>query len=421
MNVPLTGTVANNTEQSYPSDPCVETPWKGLAPDHAPAGGPRLSRRGHPWDDLATLAPPLRTLATQRAQNQLLLDRQEQIQPLLDALCAAYVCGALEKMGEPLQAHTTIDFEAQVERLGVLPAHRATWRRMLGWLTEEGYLEALPGGWRVLQTPPRRDPRKSLQMLCLRRPEYWPLLLQVARCGRQLASLLRGETAAEQLLYPDAHQFTPEYLFQDHPQWRFTTELAGAIVAPLVAPCAETTALRLLTLCGGLGGLTAQVLPRLTGTPHEFHFTETSEALLVRAERRFHDCPHFHCHRLDIHRSLVEQGFSALPPDLIFASHCLHLVADVRQILQHIHSLLVPEGLLVLLEPVRPHRVLELIFGLTVAWEARRDRPLRPEHPYLSAATWQALLREAGFRAVEILTTLDNGKELDTALILAKA
>ena len=39
----------------------------------------------------------------------------------------------------------------------------------------------------------------------------------------------------------------------------------------------------------------------------------------------------------------------------------------------------------------------ETVFGLTSGWWRFTDRDLRPDHPLLERAQWEAVLRETGF------------------------
>jgi len=123
---------------------------------------------------------------------------------------------------------------------------------------------------------------------------------------------------------------------------------------------------------------------------------------------------------LDIERAVESQGFAGRDFDVVVAANVLHATADLRAGLGRIRRLLVPGGLLVLIEGTRPQNWIDLTFGLTDGWWKFSDRELRKDHPLLETAGWLRLLEEGGFLAtVELAGPAAGGQAADFTVFVA--
>ena len=84
------------------------------------------------------------------------------------------------------------------------------------------------------------------------------------------------------------------------------------------------------------------------------------------------------------------RGLSAGDYDVIIASNVIHATADLRQTLERVRRLLVPGGLLVMLEVTAPQRWFDLTVGLTEGWWAYTDHDLRTNIRRCAAAVAQS-------------------------------
>jgi hypothetical protein len=75
----------------------------------------------------------------------------------------------------------------------------------------------------------------------------------------------------------------------------------------------------------------------------------------------------------------------------------LHATADLRRTFDNVGRLLAPNGLLVMVEMVRPQRFISITFGLTEGWWKFTDRDLRPSSLLLGHDGWRQFLSGAGF------------------------
>ena len=97
----------------------------------------------------------------------------------------------------------------------------------------------------------------------------------------------------------------------------------------------------------------------------------------------------------------VTQGFDVGSYDIIVGLDVVHATPRIAETLDNLKSLLGPRGLLCLLETVKTHRHMNMIWGLAEGWWFFEDRKLRPHSPLLGIPAWIDVLEQAGFRAVE--------------------
>ncbi len=108
---------------------------------------------------------------------------------------------------------------------------------------------------------------------------------------------------------------------------------------------------------------------------------------------------------LDIEKEPKLQGFCCHSYDLIIAANVLHSTANLQEeTLPHIQSLLRPGGHLLLLELTQQSPWIDLIFGVTQGWWRFSDYHLRPNHPIITASTWESILLKSGFSQVEFVS-----------------
>ncbi|KAI0973453.1 putative polyketide synthase [Xylaria arbuscula] len=182
--------------------------------------------------------------------------------------------------------------------------------------------------------------------------------------------------------------------------------------------------MNILEIGAGTGGLTAQVLDFLLTESgeelyREYTFTDISTGFFASAKERFRDCPRVQYAVLDISKDPVEQGFPVGHYDLIIASNVLHATPLLTRTLEHIKTLLRPDGRLLLQELCPTSNWVGFIFGLFPGWWLGKDDG-RASQPYISPKEWDARLRDAGFTGVDASALdADNPYQLN-AMIVAR-
>ncbi|HWM83625.1 MAG TPA: SDR family NAD(P)-dependent oxidoreductase [Pseudolabrys sp.] len=346
----------------------------------------------------------------------------------LETLCIDYVVQAMRDLGWRPVTGATVKPDELAMQLRVLPRHRRLFGRLLAILGEAGWLTPQPaGGWRVMRAfdelPQGDGLANRLALMIAQAPPGGAAEIELTgRVAGELAAALRGDCDPMQLLFPGGSTETAEALYRDAPTAQVFNGLMAEVIAQAAAAAREGRALRILEIGAGTGGTTARVAPRLPREGVEYTFTDVGPAFVTRARERFADHPAMHFAVLDLEREPDEQGFADRRFDIVIAANVIHATADLHRTLARVRRLLMPGGLLAMLEVTAPQRWFDLTVGLTEGWWAFTDTALRPDYATLPRARWLRMLPECGFDA---LVALPEGEQQGAlalqSLFLARA
>jgi NADPH:quinone reductase-like Zn-dependent oxidoreductase/SAM-dependent methyltransferase len=348
-----------------------------------------------------------------------LIEKNDRIERELDPLCAAFIVRALGQLDPSLQTGERFTTESLVGRLGIAPRHRGVMGRYLRILEEDGILKRAGAKWELRLHPDSVDANAMWKESLSTNPAYHAELTLLGRCGGRLADVLRGGLDPLQLIFPEGSLAVAEHLYQDSPLLRFYNLVAQHAVSTFIESLPQGRSLRVLEIGAGTGGLSAYVLSRLPADQTRYDYTDLSNAFFLKAKEKFRDYPFIDYRILNIEGDPLEQGFQPHSFDLILASEVLHATADMRRTLANVKRLLASEGLLLMVEGVRPSRWIDLVFGLTEGWWRFSDRDLRSEYPLLSLAKWRSLLAEMEFTS-SCEASGRNEATVKNAVILAR-
>lgn len=348
------------------------------------------------------------TSAESRLSAQLALPRYQDFDRELDRLCAAYARKAIADLGYVLKEGSTFDLESIIENAGVIDAHRRLFERLLSILAEEDILQIDGLQYTVSgKLPPAAEPEQMRSLMVDRFTECQAELELLGRCGDQLAGVLTGQVDPLQILFPDGSSALVERLYQDSPFARTLNSLVEAAVVAALERSEDGRAIKILEIGAGTGGTSSQIIPRLPEDRTEYVFTDVSELFTRKAQEKFQDYPFVRYDALNIEEDPVTQGFAEGQFDLILAANVVHATQNLAETMQNIRRLLVPDGLVVLLEGARPQRWLDLIFGLTDGWWRFTDTALRPSNPLIAPAQWLELVEQCGYQSAVALPRED--------------
>lgn len=220
--------------------------------------------------------------------------------------------------------------------------------------------------------------------------------------GEQLVPILRGEVQPLEIMLKD-----------DMLSRHYENEKANACGNQVLAKCVGhlpdiIPEMHVLEIGAGTGSGTLPVLQELSRGAEEspgflsYTFTDISTGFFENARTRLAKwSQHITYKKLDIGQDPVPQGFSLEVYDVVIASNVLHATPNLPITLDHVRSLLKPNGKLFLFEGMR-HPPLAFPFALLPGWwlsedeyRSREDGPLLPEE------TWQRLLSAQGFSGVD--------------------
>ena len=350
------------------------------------------------------------------------LRAQEEFQPPLDKLCAAYILRALQQLGWKPRLYERISAASLAVHLGVANAHHRLLNRFLSILQEEGILKPAGTAWEVARLPDTTDIERERHEILKRFPYSEAELTLAERGGENLAAALRGEIDPVQILFPDGSFEIADKLYRESPSAKVFNGLARESVKAALARLPKDRTIRVLEIGAGTGGTSSYVLPEFPPERTEYTFTDVSPFFLAKARERFASYPFVRYRTLNIEQDPAAQGFAPRQFDLIIAANVLHATADLRRTLANVKQLLTPEGVLLLLEVTRPQRWIDLSFGLTEGWWLFTDTDLRPSYPLLAQKSWTALLGESGFAdASAIPDESAVGALAENTVLLARA
>ncbi|KAI1267381.1 putative polyketide synthase [Xylariaceae sp. FL1019] len=224
----------------------------------------------------------------------------------------------------------------------------------------------------------------------------------VCAVGERLASILRGEIQPLEIMLKDDR--LNKYYEDD-----MTNVRLSWILARWVRHLADIKFnLRVLEIGAGTGSATLAVFQELSRgeerLPDNFTYTYTdiSAGFFEKAREKLAKWQkNITFKRLDISQDPAQQGFSLEDYDLVIASNCLHATPNMAATIDHVRSLLKPNGRLVLLEACR-HAPLVLPFSLLPGWWLQEDEYRNIEEgPLLSDEGWSRLLVDRGFSGLD--------------------
>jgi acyl transferase domain-containing protein len=401
-------------EPSTPGTSFYSLEWRPQAPRYAVAIGDEIL-------DAPSIAQRLGSAVVEcRAGSH--LDKYEDFLQRLEALSVSYVVHALSGMGWDFRGSERFTTEEAAARLGAARDRHGLLRRALNILMEDGILHEADGHWEVRRAPERSYPDAEAVALTARYPAGTAELTLLRRFGSKLPELLRGTADPLDLLFPDGDLETATHLYRDSVGARVLNTLVEKTILLTLEGVLRDRTVRILEIGAGTGGLTSGILPHLPPDRSEYIFTDVSVLFTRHAQGRFTGYPFVSYRLLDIEKSPSGQGLEDGRFDLVLAANVLHATCDLRQTLRHVHQLLAPGGLLVLVEGTRPSGWIDLIFGATPGWWRFTDHDLRTTHPLIRTDQWLNVLSETGFEKPVSLTPPDASSGLFSrqAVILAQ-
>ncbi len=336
------------------------------------------------------------------------------VEPWVNRVTLGYTLAALDEMGWIPVRDLELPAETVADSLGVVPSHRRLFAALLALLRESPQ-----GTTDTLQAIPRDHAtlHRKLDELIAAEPQYAAEAELLRRGGTHLAAILRGETdAREVLLTEDSLELLAQF-YTNSPPCRTYHQLLAEAVANATDGADGDEPVRVLEIGAGTGAATGTILPLLPDSA-EYTFTDVSPHFLEEARTRFADHPGIRFATLDIETDPAAQGFKPHTFDLVIAANVLHVTADLRTTLSHVHHLLAENGLLAMLELTRRSSWLNLVFGLLEGWWRYTDVNLRAGGPMLEPRQWGALLEADGFKDVTgLLADTTDDRRLQTVLL----
>ena len=336
----------------------------------------------------------------------------------LEELSLSYVHHAFQQLWGSFQESWKLPAEALMRHMGVVNRHQRLFLRLLEMLEEGGFLRREASQWEFLGKARPESPESQRAALLTRYPAQRAELALLEQCARQLPAVLRGEVEPLQVLFPGGDPSALSALYSSSVGARALNLMTQKALALALAQLPAGRRVRILEVGAGTGGTTSYLLSILNPEQTDYVFTDVSPLFTERARGNFGSHRFVQYEVLDIEKSPEAQGFEAHQYDIVVAANVLHATQDLRQAVQHVRRLLVPGGLLLVIEGTERQRWLDLIFGLTDGWWRFTDQALRASYPLLASPQWRTLLSECGFEGTDVVVPKQDSPQ---AVIVARA
>jgi SAM-dependent methyltransferase len=366
--------------------------WAGPAPEEK-----RRQEREQMWRAAAEAAQQ------QSRQGPLgwLIDDYPARWETLHRLTLAHARNVLAEAGAFRNAPTGTVDEIMV-RCGFQPLYRNLVTRWLDGLAAAGQLEKTAARYRATETfaarPLDGEWREAEQLLA----ENPGILAYLKQCGGLLGAVLTGKTSALETLFPEGSFALAEGIYETTQEARYLNPVVAAAVREVVRSTGPRRNARVLEVGGGTGGTTSAIVPVLPANLVEYWFTDVSDLFLQRAQQKFAAYPFMQYALFDLDRDLGEQSLGTGGFDVIVGANVVHAARNLKAALGRVQDLLLPGGLMVLLESTQHHSWFDMTTGLIEGWQHFED-DVRGAHPLLSPERWREVLEQNGFSPVVTL------------------
>jgi SAM-dependent methyltransferase len=297
----------------------------------------------------------------------------------------------------------------------------------IGWflrkLQEEGILERIGDGgqarYRARGPLPVPDPDGAEARARAIDPGSMPPFAVVRAMAEHVPEFLRGEKTGEEILFaPNRLPLWFDYFSNSNLLYQINNRLGAEAVARALPVSGRAT---IVELGGGSGSAALALFERMARDAAvsrigRYVFTEIVPTFLRRAERALktlHPPLPVEFLRLDMDRDFQEQGLAGECADVVYAVNTVHIARDLAATLERIRRTLVPGGVAVFSECVRPFPgqpiYVEFVFNFLENFTGvATDPATRPNHGFLTPADWRRALAAAGFQDLQVLPDVED-------------
>jgi malonyl CoA-acyl carrier protein transacylase/SAM-dependent methyltransferase len=340
---------------------------------------------------------------------------------VLEEWSVGLIVETLRSLGVFAVPNSWITPDGILEQGRILPIHRTLIVRWIDRLVHKELVLREGEKYSVGEPLPNQDLQHLWGAVEEVLAENQPLLAYLRSCKDKLVAVLRGSLSPLETLFPNGSFDLAEALYERSSTSAYVNDIAAVVVRALTRSYGKESDRHILEIGGGTGGTTASLLPVLPSEGVTYDFTDVSDLFLARARQRFAGWPHLRTAVFDIELESEKQGFQTHFYDLIVGANVVHAVRDLNRTLANLRSLLVPEGVLLLVESTMDHAWFDVSTGLIEGWQRFEDSH-RTESPLLSSDRWKEILLENGFVEAHAFPEHRSiGDELGLHVVIARA
>jgi acyl transferase domain-containing protein/NADPH:quinone reductase-like Zn-dependent oxidoreductase/acyl carrier protein len=377
--------------------------------------GPK-ERRADPlvcFNSEILFCPDYQTKVTAK-YNELTRDDERYVDDL-DLLCSLYMRKALLKLGWEPELGCVYDYNILVKSLNILPSISGFFRYILIELTADGYFDIVNKSRDEMTFMSRKkiEEMETIEseierLRALLGPEGMESEY-VSSTGIHLAEILTGKESALPHLFPeDSSAVSAEAYYLQARMSKMASKLGTEVAIKMCESSTDSLhsdkkIIRVLEVGAGTGSGTKCMLPCFQPAQEgwEYTYTDLSPAFFSAGEEIFKGSRIKVVYRvLNIEQDPVAQGFIPHHYDWIIANNVIHATKCIKQTLANLRALLTDNGMITIIESIKPCRPTNITFGCLEGYWLFTDFQLRPYGCEISLDSWRKVLHETGFGEV---------------------
>lgn len=321
------------------------------------------------------------------------------VMPRSTELCVAHIVNAFEELGCPIRSAAP---GQKLERVPYLPKHEQFMGLIYELLWKEARLIDINGSeiTRTAVASPTKSVETLLQEFLRDEPVHAAEHKLTSLTGGKFADCLTGKEDGLQLIFgtPEGREMASD-VYAKSPINLVWIQQAEYFIEQLVAKLPKDgEPLRILEMGAGTGGTTSRMIPLLArlGVPIKYTMTDLSSSLIAAARKRFKQYPFMEFKVLNIESPPDPQFLHS--QHIVLATNCVHATRNLVLSTTNIHSILRPDGFLLLLEMTEQVPWVDFIFGLLEGWWLFEDGR---RHALAPATHWEKTLLSVGYGHVD--------------------
>jgi len=322
----------------------------------------------------------------------------------LNRLCTACMNVTLRRLGAFSDPNKKYSIEEIREQCQIIPRYRQLLCRWLDVLVEQGQLRQTEGLFSNLLSFSTDSFKALVEEVRTRLGDKLQAVDAIEQFGENLADLLVGKQEPLELFVAFKNKPVAEVSDSDSPTTYYKA-IMRAILEQVVQSLPLEVNLRILEIGGGQGVATAELLPVLPSKQTNYTFTDIGVLFLNEAQQKFNAYPFVEYRLLDIEQLPQDQGYSSHSFDVVIAYNVLHVTRNIEKTLQHVRSLLAPNGLLLIWEMTQPQLDFDITWGLLM--NPLEDEERSRGNPFLSKKQWDEALHTHEFVKVETFPEIE--------------
>jgi len=338
------------------------------------------------------------------------------LQETLDRLCCGYILDYFKKSNVQTTTGSIYNKEDLKKELGISPVYDKFYDFFTRVLKEDRVIDLKGNRLEFLAEAAKvEDPLELAKKAKENYPLFTGTINLLQYCTGHYDKALTGEIDAVGVLFPAGSSIKVQEEYQDPAKYSYDPlyiSLLQEFIAGVVSRCAPHSRsgsrgkkLRILEIGAGQGVLTQRIIRELQNQKAEnveYYFTDIGNYFVINAKKEAaHQGIDFMKFSVfDISKDPVKQGFEPGSFDMIVGLDVVHMVKFIEKALVNLKRLLVPNGIICLIEGTTPRRWDDMVNGLAEGWWYFQDRDLRKDSPLLSLDSWKMAFKKSGFAQV---------------------